>query len=212
VRESLLVESEPQLERAGLASASFAGDALRRILSDTADLVRYAREAAGSTFGPAAIYVDGQPSTVLPPATAIESLTVNQDPQSVERADGNRTQVDIRPRPGTSRPLRPRNTVSSRSREQPPGRGRTRSRGVMGFLSGPPPARMTFSPFFTLNRRVERVPSGRHLDGVLRTDGRPSDGARAGTLAVSVHHRSHERWTSCGVPRAIADEQRRSEG
>ncbi len=204
LRESLLVESEPRLERGGLGSASFTGDALRRISSDTADLVRHAREAAGSSFGPAAIYVDGQASTVLPPATAIESLTVNQDPLSVERADGNRTQVDITtrtPEPAVRFGLGAPSVFTAGGDSRLGQDTATSSRGVTGSLSGRLPALpLTFSLSFTLNERVEQVP----IEAVT-LDGRSADETgdqptanRAGTLALSVHY-SRPRALDVGV-------------
>jgi hypothetical protein len=204
VRESLLVESEPRLERGGLDSAFFTGDALRKISRDTAELVRHAREAAGSSFGPAAIYVDGQASTVLPPATAIESLAVNQDPLSVERADGKRTQVDITtraPEPavrfGLGAPsLFTAGGDSRLGRDTAPS-----SRAVTGSLSGPLPALpLTFSLSFALDERVERVPiEAVTLDGPFADEtGDQPTANRAGTLAVSVHY-SRPRALDVGV-------------
>lgn len=78
-----------------LGSVSLTGDQLRSISNSTAELIQYAKLMAGISGGTDAIYVDGVPSTVLPPADNIARIVVNADPFSAEYSDGDQTHIDI---------------------------------------------------------------------------------------------------------------------
>jgi len=82
------------LERS-INSASLWDTDLKAVSNNTEDWIRYAKLVAGATFGSDAIYVDGLPSTTLPPAAAVGRITVNADPFSAEYADGDSTHIDI---------------------------------------------------------------------------------------------------------------------
>jgi len=78
-----------------IGSVVLAGSDLRAFAGTTADLVRYARLLAGGTMQPGVIYLDGLPATTLPPLAAIASISVNADPFSPERSDGDVASIDI---------------------------------------------------------------------------------------------------------------------
>jgi hypothetical protein len=85
---------EDPLLRSPLTSVSLSADELGKISNNTDDLIRYARQMAGDT-GRDSVYVDGLPSSTLPPAETIARITVNADPFSAEYADGDLTHIDI---------------------------------------------------------------------------------------------------------------------
>lgn len=62
---------------------------------NTTDLIRYATLLSGASIRPAVVYVDGLPSSLLPPIATIERIVVNADPFSAERADGDVTSIQI---------------------------------------------------------------------------------------------------------------------
>jgi hypothetical protein len=77
-----------------LTSVTIGADELRSISNSTADLVRYATMVAGLSTSPA-IYVDGLPAAVLPPAASVRQISVNSDRFSAEYADGDRGVVEL---------------------------------------------------------------------------------------------------------------------
>ena len=81
--------------RASLASSSISEAELRTISNDSADLVSYAKQVAGTTFGEDRVYVNGLPSSSLPPADMIGRITVNADPFSAEYSDSDQNHIDI---------------------------------------------------------------------------------------------------------------------
>jgi len=78
-----------------LSSVTLSELELKRISNNTADLIRYAKALAGTTLGKDRIYVDGLPSSSLPPAEAIAQITVNRDPFSAEYAENDRNHIEI---------------------------------------------------------------------------------------------------------------------
>ena len=82
------------LERS-INSVSLSDTDLKAVSNNTEDWIRYAKLAAGATFGADAIYVDGLPSTTMPPAGTVAQITVNADPFSAEYSDGDSTHIDI---------------------------------------------------------------------------------------------------------------------
>lgn len=79
----------------GPGSVSFSSPQLRKISNNTAQLIAYAKLAAGAGSGPDNIYVDGLPARVLPPAEMISRITVNADPFSAEYSDGDANHIEI---------------------------------------------------------------------------------------------------------------------
>ncbi|MDA2925072.1 hypothetical protein MYX65_10570, partial [Acidobacteria bacterium AH-259-L09] len=78
-----------------LSSVTLSQLELKRSANNTPDLIRYAKALAGTTLGPDRIYVDGLPSSSLPPAEAIAQITVNRDPFSAEYAESDRNHIEI---------------------------------------------------------------------------------------------------------------------
>lgn len=78
-----------------LGSASLSRRELRPISNNTEDLIRYAKLMAGVLPGPEAVYVDGLPAKVLPPAEMISNITVNADPFSAEYSDRDGNRIEI---------------------------------------------------------------------------------------------------------------------
>jgi hypothetical protein len=68
---------------------------LKGISNLTEDLIRYAKALAGADNGEDAVYVDGLPSTTLPPATMVARIDINPDPFSAEYSDNDRTHINI---------------------------------------------------------------------------------------------------------------------
>ena len=93
------------LSRTSLSSISLSEVELRTISNDTAQLVQYAKLLAGRGGGPDVVYVDGLPSSNLPPAEMVARISVNPDPFSAEYSDGDQTHIDIMTK-GNDRSLR----------------------------------------------------------------------------------------------------------
>lgn len=99
IREAVNVDA--RLENAlldnvvSLGSRSLSDAELQRISNNTYDLIRYAKAAAGATFGQDALYIDGLPASVAPPSTAIGRITVNSDPFSSEFSDIGQNRIEI---------------------------------------------------------------------------------------------------------------------
>jgi len=94
VTQQVHVVAEPGPSRS-MGSVVLAGADLRAFAGTTAALVEYLRVLAGGTTQPGVVYVDGLPATWLPPLDAIAAITINADPFSVERADGDVASIDI---------------------------------------------------------------------------------------------------------------------
>lgn len=80
---------------APLGSVSLSHDELNAVSDDTRDLLAYAKSLAGINAGADHIYVNGLPSNTLPPAQAIERITINGDPFSAEYDDGSDNHIEI---------------------------------------------------------------------------------------------------------------------
>jgi hypothetical protein len=76
-------------------SASLADEDFRTVAHNTADLIVYTRLLAGATMLPSVVYVDGLPSSALPPIDTIARISVNADPFSAEYADGDVSTIQI---------------------------------------------------------------------------------------------------------------------
>ena len=94
VAQQVDVRAEPRSSRS-IGSVFLTGSDVRSVAGTTADLVRHARLLAGGTLRPGVIYVDGLPATVLPPLGMVASISVNADPFTAERADGDVTTIEI---------------------------------------------------------------------------------------------------------------------
>lgn len=81
--------------RAALGRVSLSDAELRSISNNTQELIHYAKQLAGVTMGMDSIYVDGLPSSSLPPAGMVARITVNGDPFSAEYSDGDQTRIEI---------------------------------------------------------------------------------------------------------------------
>jgi hypothetical protein len=93
VREMVHIEAES--EENVLDSVVLSRSELNKISNDPGELTAYAQQLAGAAPVPSHTYVDGLPSTNLPPTAAIETITVNRDPYSSEFADGDQNRVEI---------------------------------------------------------------------------------------------------------------------
>jgi hypothetical protein len=79
----------------GSVSLSSSDRDLRTLAGTTQELIRYAQLMAGTSTRRASIYVDGLPGGALPALDAIAQISINADPFSAERADGDVTSIDI---------------------------------------------------------------------------------------------------------------------
>lgn len=103
VRTSLRVDSSEE-PASSPPSGAFASSALtdrefERISRNTESLIRYVKLQAGATVGADVLYVDGLPSSELPPADMISRIEVNSDPFSAEYSDGDSNRVEITTKP-----------------------------------------------------------------------------------------------------------------
>ena len=94
VAQQVHVRAERATSRS-VGTVVLSGDAVRTAAATTADLIRYARLLAGGTTRPGVIYVDGLPATLLPPLGMVAAISVNADPFTAERADGDVTTIEI---------------------------------------------------------------------------------------------------------------------
>jgi len=120
---------------------SLSDDDLGHISNDTSAMIRYAKQLAGVSAGSDVIYVDGLPSSYLPPADMIARITVNGDPFSAEYADGDLTHIDITTK-AADRKFRygfggPSMGMDARNPLDPSLHSRNRSGS--GYISGPIP-------------------------------------------------------------------------
>lgn len=83
------------IEQTNLGSVSLSAEQLSRISNNTEDLIRFAKGLAGTTLDEDVIYVDGMPSSVLPPAAAISQITINTDPFSAEYSENDINHIEI---------------------------------------------------------------------------------------------------------------------
>ncbi len=90
-----VIEEQEEGISTTLSSVTLSELELRRISNNTPDLIRYAKALAGTTLGQDRIYVDGLPSSALPPAEAIAQITVNRDPFSAEYAQSDQNHIEI---------------------------------------------------------------------------------------------------------------------
>lgn len=97
VRQQVQVRAmrTPPHEFGASNSAYLDATELARISNDTSELVTYAKNVAGIMSENETIYVDGLPSTSLPPAGMIQAISVNGDPFSVEYSDGDHVPIEI---------------------------------------------------------------------------------------------------------------------
>lgn len=93
VREAVNIQASA--DETALESTTLLRDDLSKISNDPAELTAYAHQVAGAAPIPSHTYIDGLPSTNLPPAAMIESVSVNRDPFSPEYADGDENRVEV---------------------------------------------------------------------------------------------------------------------
>ncbi len=93
VREAVNIQASA--DETALESTTLSRDDLGKISNDPAELTAYAEQLAGAAPIPSHTYIDGLPSTNLPPAAMIETVSVNRDPFSPEYADGDENRVEI---------------------------------------------------------------------------------------------------------------------
>jgi Carboxypeptidase regulatory-like domain len=93
VRETVHIEAKS--EENVLDSVVLSRSELNKISNDPAELTAYAQQLAGAAPVPSHTYVDGLPSTNLPPTAVIDTVAVNRDPFSSEYADGDQNRIEI---------------------------------------------------------------------------------------------------------------------
>jgi hypothetical protein len=89
-----------EIGRVGIGSISLSDEDLKGVSNETGELVRYAEEVAGIGTELDAIYVDGLPTSVLPPASMVARIDVNTNPFSAEFSDNDFTHVNITTKSG----------------------------------------------------------------------------------------------------------------
>lgn len=89
------VDIQASADETALESTTLSSDELKKISNDPAELISYAQQFAGAAPVPSHTYVDGLPSTNLPPAAMIETVSVNRDPFSSEYTDGDENRIEI---------------------------------------------------------------------------------------------------------------------
>jgi hypothetical protein len=92
---SVVAERAASWPSIGSVSLSSSDRDLRTLAGTTQELIRYAQLLAGTSTRRASIYVDGLPGGALPALDAIAQISINADPFSAERADGDVTAIDI---------------------------------------------------------------------------------------------------------------------
>jgi hypothetical protein len=99
INEVLNVSSEDKARvlsnETRLASVSLSDIELKTISNNTRELIRYAKALAGTTLQRDTIYVNGLPTSVLPPAEIIERLSINADPFSAEYSESDTNRIEI---------------------------------------------------------------------------------------------------------------------
>lgn len=93
-----VIEEEEESALTGLmtlTSVSLSAAELKIIGNNTPNLIQYAKALSGTTLSQDQIYVDGLPGSWLPPAEAIERITINTDPFSAEYAESDRNHIEI---------------------------------------------------------------------------------------------------------------------
>jgi hypothetical protein len=93
VREAVSIQASA--DETALDSTTLSRNDLSKVSNDPAELTAYAQQVAGAAPIPSHTYIDGLPSTNLPPAAMIESVSVNRDPFSPEYADGDENRVEV---------------------------------------------------------------------------------------------------------------------
>lgn len=93
VKETVNIQANP--DENVLDSVVLSRTDLNKISNDPGELTAYAEQLAGAAPVPSHTYVDGLPSTDLPPTAIIETVSVNRDPFSSEYADGDENRVEI---------------------------------------------------------------------------------------------------------------------
>ncbi len=93
VRETVSIRDSP--DGTALESTTLSGEELEKVSNDPAQLTAYAEQLSGAAPLPTHIYIDGLPSSNLPPAELISTISVNQDPFSPEYSDGDENRVEI---------------------------------------------------------------------------------------------------------------------
>jgi hypothetical protein len=93
-----VVATDPAMFRS-LGSLTFDGTFLRLFGGDVEAAIAYAQRRAGAAFERSAIQIDGLPAELLPSATLISSITIDDDPFSSEYGDGDLHQMEIFTRP-----------------------------------------------------------------------------------------------------------------
>jgi hypothetical protein len=157
---TVVADADPLLSPS-LASVSLSHNELENISDDTGELIRYAKMLAGATTGTDVVYVDGLPSSVLPPAEMVARITVNGDPFSAEYADGDFTHIEITTRSADRRFRYGFGGFSlGTGGRNPLGPSlATRSRSGNGYISGSVPhLPLTFSFHGTLMSRLTQQP------------------------------------------------------
>jgi hypothetical protein len=93
IQESVAVVGAAR--RPSFLSVDLSEDDFRHLANNTADLINEAKLLAGATTRPSVVYVDGLPSTTLPPMAMVARISVNGDPFSAEYADGDVATIHI---------------------------------------------------------------------------------------------------------------------
>ena len=182
VTEVVTVVPEPGVEsrRTPSSVVSLSESEMRRASGSTADLIRYATLLAGAAIRPAVVYVDGLPSSLLPPLELIERISVNADPFSAEHADGDVTSIQIvtKAPPRVFRFSGGSDVLGLGGRDVIAAGARATSRGGNLTVMGPVPRLpLTFSARMSLARTSTDVP----LQAVL-----PDGGAHAATAPSTI--------------------------
>lgn len=78
-----------------LTSALVTRDDLRIMAWDAGLALRYARARAGTTLREDRVYVDGLPAAAIPPASTIDTISINADPFSVLYSESDQNVIDV---------------------------------------------------------------------------------------------------------------------
>jgi hypothetical protein len=81
--------------RASLTSATLTDVDLKGIAANTRDAILHAKMVTGTTLSKDVLYVDGLPTSVVPPLESIARITVNADPFSAEFSENDRNRIEI---------------------------------------------------------------------------------------------------------------------
>jgi hypothetical protein len=156
---------------------------LRSVAGNAENLIRHLRASAGGSMLPSVVYVDGLPADSLPPIETIARISIDADPFSAERADGDTSAIEITTR-APARELRYRwgtDMVGFGGADGLSSTARSASRFGTLTISGPVPrTRLTFA----VNANVGRTSADVPVEAVL-PDGSRADAATTTNRFVS---------------------------